>query len=262
MSTTSPAVLLSHPIALAALGAIVGSFLNVVIHRHPRGQSLIRPRSTCPQCGTALALYDNIPLVSWILLRGKCRSCRGRISARYPLVELLAALLFAATGARITDALQLGFSLMFIAFLIAVAFIDLEHMIIPDSITLPGIGVGVAAAFLGATIEPVQAVLGSLAGGGGLLAVAIAYRAVRRREGIGMGDVKLLAMIGAFLGPAGALLTLLMGSVLGTLFGLIYIGRASSGRSARFPFGTFLSLGALLNLLWNGGRAAAWITTS
>ena len=240
--------LLRHPGTLAVLGALIGSFLNVVIHRLPRKKSLVRPRSSCPGCRKPIAPWDNVPVVSWLLLGGRCRRCKARISPRYPLVEALTASLFALAGAVVTNPLTLAFALLFIAAMVVVMFIDLDHMIIPDSITLPGIGVGLAAAFLGAFVDPGQALIGILVGGGGLLAVAAGYRAATGREGLGGGDVKLLGMVGAFLGPAGAFLTIMIGSVAGTIFACLFILRSGRGRTAELPFGTFLAPGAVLVL--------------
>jgi leader peptidase (prepilin peptidase)/N-methyltransferase len=244
---------LTHPAALAVLGAIVGSFLNVVIWRVPRGQSVWWPGSRCTTCSAPVRPWDNVPVVSWLLLRGRCRKCKARISPRYPAIEAATAALWAITGAVVGDPLALAFTLVFVSAMIVVTFIDFDHMIIPDRITVPGMAVGLAAAFLGGAVEPVQALVGMLAGGGGLLALAAAYRAATGRDGLGGGDIKLLGMVGAFLGPVGAFLTILVGSVAGTLFACgLMLGRGAS-RTAELPFGTFLAPGAVF-VLFLGAR--------
>jgi leader peptidase (prepilin peptidase)/N-methyltransferase len=246
----APAAVLA---VLAVFGAVIGSFLNVVIHRLPRGLSLVRPRSRCPQCGCSIAPYDNIPLLSYLILRGRCRGCGVRIPSRYPLVELLTAALFVSCGLLFDEPAALGLALVFTAAMIAVVFIDLEHMIIPNSITLPGVIVGLAAALLGVSIEPVRALAGIVVGGGGLYAVAFGYRVLTGRDGLGGGDVKLLAMVGAFLGPAGAFLTILLGSLAGSIFALAWVGLGRAGRRSELPFGTFLAPGAVV-VLFYGSR--------
>lgn len=241
--------LMQHPVALAMFGAVVGSFLNVVIWRLPRRESIVLPPSHCPHCDTMIRPWDNVPVVSWLVLHGRCRRCKTKISPRYPIIEALTALLFVATGHAIHSPLALLFALAFGAAMIAVTFIDLDHRIIPDAITLPGTAVGIAAAFLGAVVDPRQALLGVVLGGGGLLAVAAFYRAATGRDGLGGGDIKLLAMVGAFLGPGGAFLTIMLGSIAGTLFACVYMLRTGAGRTTEFPFGTFLAPGAVLTLL-------------
>jgi leader peptidase (prepilin peptidase)/N-methyltransferase len=252
MSAEALAVL-RHPACLAVLGAMIGSFLNVVIHRLPRDISLRTPGSRCPKCAVPVAPRDNVPILSWLLLRGRCRHCRERISLRYPGVEALTAALFAGAGAVEPSAIALPLVLAFVAAMVVVTFVDLDHMIIPDSITIPGTAIGVAAAFFGASAEPKQALAGILVGGGGLLAVAIGYRAATGRDGLGGGDVKLLGMVGAFLGPAGAFLTIMIGSLAGTLWACAFLLRKGEGRTAQLPFGTFLAPGAVL-VLFYGAR--------
>jgi leader peptidase (prepilin peptidase)/N-methyltransferase len=238
---------LHHPAFLAILGAVVGSFLNVVIHRLPRKISLVSPPSRCPHCERRVAPWENVPVVSWIFLRGKCRGCKKAISPRYPLVESLTALLFAACGAVVAP-VALPLALSFVAAMVVVTFIDLDHMIIPDAITLPGVLIGLLAAVFGFGVSPLDAALGVIVGGGGLFAVASGYKAATGREGLGGGDVKLLAMVGAFLGPAGAFFTIMIGSLTGTIFACVYMLRTGHGRTAELPFGTFLAPGAVLVL--------------
>jgi leader peptidase (prepilin peptidase)/N-methyltransferase len=253
MSAETLAVL-RHPASLAVLGALVGSFLNVVIHRLPRKISLVTPRSRCPKCERPIAPWENLPILSWALLGGRCRGCREKISPRYPLIEGLTALLFAACG-WVVPPVALPLALAFVAAMVVVTFIDLDYMIIPDAITLPGTLIGLLAAVAGLGIQPFDAVLGVLVGGGGLFAVAAGYKAATGREGLGGGDVKLLAMVGAFLGPGGAFFTIMIGSLTGTLFACVYMLRTGQGRTAELPFGTFLAPGAVL-VLFLGARLA------
>lgn len=247
------------------LGACVGSFLNVVIHRLPRGESLIAPRSRCPSCESAIAWYDNLPVLSWLLLRGRCRRCSEGISVRYPIVELLTALIAISLYARFGLTLQCLVAFYFAATLLAIAYIDLDHQIIPDVLSLPGIVVGLVAAPLlhpGSWFEAVQAAgLGALLGGGILFAVAYGYERATGREGMGGGDVKLLAMVGAFLGWQGVLLTLLLGSLVGSAIGIsVMVARGADSKLA-IPFGPFLSIGAFVALYW-GSAIVSWYLAS
>lgn len=226
------------------LGLLVGSFLNVVIHRLPRRESLVRPGSHCPRCGTPVAPRDNVPVLSWLLLRGRCRHCRGRVSARYPLIELLTGIVFAAVVLARGAGLNLLLDLPFAAMLIAVAAIDLEHRIVPNRIVVPAAVYGVVGLLLvrfGETLEFVLAGLGAFAF---LLLAALAYPA-----GMGMGDVKLGGVMGLFLGLAvvpAMFAAFLAGSVLGVALMVRYGARA---RKMGVPFGPFLAAGGLLALL-------------
>jgi leader peptidase (prepilin peptidase)/N-methyltransferase len=247
------------------LGACVGSFLNVVIHRLPRGESLVAPRSRCPSCGTEIAAYDNVPILSWLLLRGRCRRCGTAISFRYPLVELLTALIALALHGRFGFSLEFLVAFYFACTLLAIAYIDLDHQIIPDVLSLPGVGVGLVAAPLlhpGTWLDAIQAaVLGALLGGGILFAVAWTYERSTGREGMGGGDIKLLAMVGAFLGWQGVLLTLLLGSLVGSVIGVsIMVARGADAKLA-IPFGPFLSIGAFVALFW-GSAIVSWYLAS
>jgi leader peptidase (prepilin peptidase)/N-methyltransferase len=231
---------------LFVFGLLVGSFLNVVIHRLPLGESIVFPRSRCPSCRSLIPLYWNVPILSFLLLRGKCSRCGGRISWRYPIVELLTGLLFAAEGLHQPALPAWPFHFYFLGAVVACAFIDLDHWILPDKITLPGILIG----FLGSFFVPGQSwlfsLLGILLGGGILYAVAWAYLAVTGRDGLGGGDIKFLAMVGAFLGVQGALITLIFSSFVGSLLGLfLMLVKGKKGQTA-IPFGPFLSAGALL----------------
>ncbi len=251
------AALALHPAVAGVLGALIGSFLNVVIHRVPRKASIVAPPSACPHCNTRIAAWDNVPILSWMLLRGKCRACKAPISGRYPLVEASTALLFAGCAAAIDDPLLLVFTLPFVAAMVVVTFIDLDHQIIPDAITLPGTALAIAAAFAGWTIPPADALLGAVVGGGSLFLVAWGYRAATGRDGLGGGDVKLLLMVGAFLGPSGAFLTILLGSFAGTLFATLTMRAHGRTRKSELPFGTFLAPGAVL-VFFVGPRLLEW----
>lgn len=242
------------------LGAAVGSFLNVVIHRLPLGESVVKPRSRCPSCRATIAWYDNLPIVSWLALRGRCRHCAAEISPRYPFVELattsIAFVLFARLGVSVAFLVQFAFACA----LLVVAYIDLDHQIIPDRISLPGILAGLVAAVPGGAPAMLDAVLGVLLGGGLLLTVAFVYERTTGREGMGGGDVKFLAMIGAFLGWQGVLLTLLLGSLLGSAIGIVLMTSRGADRKLAIPFGPFLSLGALVTLFW-GHAIVQWYMT-
>lgn len=241
-------------------GLLIGSFLNVVIHRLPLGISVVTPRSRCPQCGALIPWYRNIPIASFALLRGKCGDCGTKISFRYPLVELLTAALFTLACALNGNYLYWPFQFYFLSALVASTFIDLDHWIIPDKITLPGILIG----FLGSFALPGMPWAGSLAGilaGGGLLySVAWAYRAYAKRDGIGGGDIKFLAMAGAFLGVQGAVVTLVLSSLLGSMIGLFLLTVRKKRGNTAIPFGPFLALGALAAFLF-GDALWQWYFT-
>ncbi|MBM4265291.1 MAG: prepilin peptidase [Deltaproteobacteria bacterium] len=239
------------------LGAAVGSFLNVVIHRLPLGESVVHPRSRCPSCHTMIAWYDNLPILSWLLLRGRCRACGVSISPRYLLVEVFTAMIALALCVRFGLTLAFALYFAFACALLAVAYIDLDHQIIPDRISLPGIVVGLAFSVTGGWPAMTDALAGALLGGGILLAVAWTYERLTGVEGMGGGDVKLLALIGAFLGWRGVLLTLLLGSLLGSAIGVTLMLARGADRKLAIPFGPFLSLGALATLFW-GDSIVRW----
>jgi leader peptidase (prepilin peptidase)/N-methyltransferase len=236
-------------ILLAGLfGLIVGSFLNVVIYRLPRGQSLVTPPSTCPGCGTRIRPIDNVPVLSWLMLGGKCHQCRAPISIQYPLVELVTGALFLLVASMTPAGPLLAARLLLVVILIVLFGIDLHHQILPNAITLPGIVIG----FLFSLVGPpgwANSVLGIALGGGILYGIAAAYYLVRREEGLGMGDVKMLAMIGAFLGWKAVLVTLILSSFAGALVGVGIIAFTKGTMRLALPFGTFLSLGALAAML-------------
>jgi leader peptidase (prepilin peptidase) / N-methyltransferase len=231
-------------------GALIGSFLNVCIFRLPREESIVIPGSHCPHCQKPIEFYDNIPLVSYLLLRGKCRRCHGPISFQYPLVEgitgLFSLLLFIKFGPSLTYLIYFSF----IAALIATTVIDLHHQIIPDVISLPGIGVGWVASFILPHITVFDSLMGILLGGGSLFVVATVYQWLFKREGMGGGDVKLLAMIGAFLGWKAVILTILVSSVIGSITGIAVMIAKGRDFKCAIPFGPFLSLGAVVSLFY------------
>ena len=231
-------------LAFALAGLMIGSFLNVCIYRLPRRESIIWPASHCTTCNRQLAWYENVPVLSWLVLRGRCRGCGSRIAVMYPLVELTTSVVFA--GAVLVYGLSplLFVRLAFGCALIVLFMIDLQHQILPNAITLPGI----AAGFLASLFLPpgwLSSLIGIVAGGGILWALAEAYYRLRGIEGLGMGDVKMLAMIGAVLGWPLMLLTLVVASFAGSLVGVGMMAFGRGGMQAALPFGTFLALGAL-----------------
>ncbi len=235
--------------ALAWLvGLAVGSFLNVVITRLPLGESPLRGRSRCPACGTALAWRDNLPLVSFVLLRGRCRDCGAAISWRYPAVELLSSFLGLGLWLKFPYSPLLLAYAPFTAALIALACLDLEHFWLPDCITLPLTALGVAFSLVLPHLTLLESGAGVLAGAGFFAAVAWTYRRLTGREGLGWGDVKLLALIGAYLGVAALPWVVLLSALLGGVAGLALLGRGQAGRLTPIPYGPFLGLAALIYL--------------
>lgn len=241
---------------VALVGLAIGSFLNVVIHRLPRGDSIVSPGSRCPACGYALRALDNIPVVSYLVLLGRCRQCAVRISARYPLVEIATAALFVLHYVVFGWTPLLAVRLLFAAALVALFAIDFEHHLLPDAITLPGLGVGVLASlFLPPGIR--DAFIGILAGGGVLWAIGEAYYRYSGEEGMGGGDVKMLAMIGAFLGWQLVIVTLVFSSIAGSLIGLLVVATKRGGMKYALPYGTFLAVAALVASL-SGAQIVDW----
>ncbi|MCE5272353.1 prepilin peptidase [bacterium] len=234
---------------------MLGSFLNVCIYRLPRGESVVTPRSHCPRCGRLIPWYENVPVVSWIFLRGRCRGCRGAISIQYPLVELAAACLAAGSWLRFGASWDTPAMAVLLLILLGILVTDLQTYTIPDSFSLGGLAAGVAFSFLPGGISPLQAALGTLIGGGVLYLAAVAGQAALGREAMGGGDIKMLAAIGAFTGWTGVLFTLFAGSVAGSLiYGWInYVQR----RKRLVPFGVFLALGAAL-YVFRGRELTAW----
>jgi leader peptidase (prepilin peptidase) / N-methyltransferase len=245
-----------HLAVLSILGLSVGSFLNVCVHRLPLGQSLVRPGSRCPNCGYVLRWFDNMPLASYALLGGRCRQCREHISIRYPALELVTLVVFLVHGAVFGWTALLVVRLVFACAMAVLFAIDLEHHLLPDAITLPGIVAGLVASVV---LPPgiVDALLGILVGGGVLWAIGEAYYRYSGQEGMGGGDVKMLAMIGAFLGWKLVLVTLVLSSVGGSLIGLLVIALKRGGMKYALPYGTFLALGALAASLV-GERLIHW----
>ena len=227
----------------AALGAVVGSFLNVVIYRLPHQKSVVWPSSACTRCGRELTWYENIPILSYLALRARCRTCHAPISIRYPIVEAITAAMFALAFWHYGPGALLISRLIFGCALIALFAIDLEHHLLPNAITLPLVVVGFGFSFF---TEPgwFSSLIGIVVGGGVLFTIAEVYYRVRHEEGLGMGDVKMLAMVGAFLGWQLTLLTLMLASFSGTLIGLGLIVTSRGGLKYALPFGTFLALGA------------------
>lgn len=241
------------------VGLVVGSYLNVVIHRLPRGRSTILPRSRCPVCQAPIRARDNLPVVSWLLLRGRCRRCGVPISPRYPLVEAITGLLFVACFERFGLSAAAFVAAFFCALLVALAGIDLDHLILPDRLTLPGIVLGLAAQPLVPWGNLGAALAGAAAGGGLLVAAWGAWYLLRGEHGMGLGDAKMLAMVGAFLGWKGMLVTFVAATAAGAAFGLAAIATGRLGRRAKLPFGVFLALGGLVGLFWGQRLADAYL---
>ena len=264
------------------LGLIAGSFLNVCIHRIPRGESIVSPRSRCPHCKKPVRPYDNIPLVSYILLRGKCRDCKSAISFRYPLVEILTALAFWSCHHAWGFSSPTFVNSLFLSLLIMLGFIDYDLQRLPDAITKPGILAGILLSPLQAetlfrdglsygiasalpSIDPetvlpwVGSLLGALVGGGPLWIVRSVYYRIRKKIGLGMGDVKMMAMVGAFLGWRLALLTIFVGSLLGKVIGIFLMLFKGATLQTKLPLGTFLGAGAACALFFGLGLIRWWV---
>jgi len=236
-----------------AFGSIVGSFLNVCIYRIPRNLSIVVPSSRCPSCNIPIRFYDNIPVASYVFLGGKCRACRAKISVRYPLVELLNALLYVAVFWRFGAGWHTPVYFIFCSALIVITFIDLDFQVIPDRITIPGIPIGLAAGsfllpdpFIRYSLLGLKSsLMGLLAGGGLYYAIA-----VLSRGGMGGGDIKMMAMVGALMGWKAVLLTTFLGSLTGSVLGLFLMLFRGKGRKTKIPFGPFLAFGSLVTLFW------------
>ncbi len=258
------------------LGTVIGSFLNVCIYRIPREESIVSPPSHCTSCGAKIRFYQNMPILSYIFLGGKCSECGSRISVQYPVVEVLTGLLFLAAFGTFGFSIKTVFYLIMICSLVVTTFIDLEHMIIPNIITIPGIIIGLLynviitdweksrdllgvfsfsiENFFGVLNEVpfLDSLFGIITGGGVLFLIAFLYVLIRKREGMGMGDVKLLAMIGAFLGWKGVIFVMLVSSIIGTLVGLSVIAVNKGDLKYALPFGPFLSLAAVIYVFAGG----------
>jgi len=273
------------PIACAFLGvvgAIIGSFLNVVIHRLPREQSIVFPNSTCPKCRKPIKAYDNIPIISYLILRSRCRHCGVHISIRYPAVEALTAILFAAVAWHDGLSFALVFDLAFAAAMVTLIFIDAEHMILPNAITYPGIIFAIITRIfvpylagpahfddlpqlLNAfptlpvwLVSTIGAAIGALAGGGSLWLMGFMWEKLRGVEAMGFGDVKMMLMVGAFVGWRLTILTILLGALTGSIAGIVVMYRRG-GRNLQMmlPFGIFLGIGSIVSLLF-GARIITW----
>ncbi len=238
-------------------GLCIGSFLNVCIYRLPASQSIAHPRSKCPECGTLIAFYDNIPLFSFLWLKGRCRHCGMTIGLRYPTVELLGGLFALATYLKFDLNVEALIYFAFIACLLVVTFIDLDHRIIPDVITLPGIPISFAAGFALPDMTYPAALLGILVGGGSLFLVAWVYSLITKKEGMGGGDIKLLAMMGALIGWQGVVFTIFVSSLVGTLSGLAVMLQSRKGMKLAVPFGPFLAIGGITYIFF-GTRLIDW----
>ncbi|MBN4054399.1 prepilin peptidase [Nitrospira defluvii] len=237
-------------LSIFLFGLVFGSFINVCIYRLPREESIVLPASHCPSCNASIRWFENIPLISFVLLRGRCRSCRSVISWKYPLVEALHGFGF------LYILLQFGFSIqtvvycLFFSSLVLVTFIDLSHRIIPDFITLPGMAVGVIAASTVLAPGAINSITGLILGGGLFYLVAVLSLAILKKEGMGGGDIKLIAMIGAFIGWRGMLLTIFLAACSGAVIGILLILIKGRSRAEPIPFGPFLALGAAISLFW------------
>lgn len=245
------------PVLVTVFGLIWGSFANVVIYRLPEGKSVVFPGSACPKCNTKIKWYDNVPVLGWLWLRGRCRTCKQSIAWRYPVVEALSGALFLAVF------FKYGFSWTTVEYtifcwsLLVVSVIDLDHMILPDVFTLSGIVIGLAGAALNPEREFMPALWGVLMGGGFLWLIAYLYYVIRKEEGMGGGDIKLLAWIGAVLGWSSIPFTVLASSLVGSMVGITYALRSGAGLKSTIPFGPFLALGAIIYLL-GGHELGQW----
>lgn len=239
------------------VGLVIGSFLNVVIARLPEGRSLTRPRSACPTCGAAIVWYDNIPVLSYVALRGHCRACSAAIPWRYPAVEAVTALLFAAAYVRFGPTEDFAVAATLLAALVAITAIDLRCQIIPDAITLPGIVVGFLANLATLRVSWVDSAIGIVVGGGIFWAILEGSLLVTGREGMGGGDVKLGAMLGAFLGWKVTLLAIFLAVLLGGILAIGLLASGTTGRKDPIPFGPFLAAGGVAGLFW-GERLVTW----
>ena len=243
------------PIFIFLFGAAIGSFSNVCIYRLPKKLSIISPPSQCPNCGKNISPFDNIPIISFLILRGRCRYCQSPISWRYPIVELITGLIFLSLYLNFRISPQFFIYALLCTSLIIIAFIDLEHKIIPDVITLPGIIIGLTLSLTMPHITLINSIKGLLIGGGLFYAIAIISRG-----GMGGGDIKLIAMVGSFLGWKNVLLTIFLGSLFGSIVGIVLIILKKKNRKDMVPFGPFLSLGAIISIFFGRDLIYLWLT--
>ncbi len=251
---------LNHLVAayIILTGACVGSFLNVCIYRIPINRSIVRPGSACPNCRTALPFYLNIPIISYMVLKGRCKYCNTAISLRYPLVELLTAVFALVLYIKFSLTLPFLYWFVFISVLITISLIDFDHQIIPDILSIPGIFIFSSSFYFLPEMTIKQTGLGILAGGGSLYAVALIYSLLKKTQGMGGGDIKLLAMIGAATGIKGVLFTIFAGSLIGTVCGIaVMIYTRTADTKLKIPFGPFLSLGAVIYIFF-GNQLISW----
>jgi len=247
------AVQVAFLVYVGALGLSVGSFLNVCVARLPAGESLLRPRSRCPRCGERIAWFDNIPVFSWIVLRGRCRRCRGGISICYPMLEIVTAAIWVGLAVAFGPTWRALQGAILLSLLLAISLIDVRHYLIPDALSLGGLGAGLALSLLPGPPSLLTAVLGAALGFGVLLVVGLAGEWLFKKPAMGGGDIKMMAMVGAFLGPAGAMLTIFLGALAGTLV----FAPVSLRTRREIPFGVFLGLGAAIAFLF-GDLLVEW----
>lgn len=238
-------------------GLCIGSFLNVCIYRLPVSKSISHPRSSCTSCNELIPFYDNIPVLSYILLRGRCRFCREPISLRYPIIELLTGLFALITFLKYGLTLEGLIYFIYICALLVITFIDIDHQIIPDVITLSGIPIFFLGSFGLSQINYLDSLIGILAGGGSLFLVAWTYSLITKKEGMGGGDIKLLAMIGAVIGWKGILFTIFVASAVGTVSGLLVMLKLRKGMKLKIPFGPFLAIGGIAYIFF-GPQLIRW----
>lgn len=238
-------------------GLCIGSFLNVCIYRLPESKSIVHPRSMCPNCGALIRFYDNIPVLSYVALRAKCRHCETSISFRYPVIELMSGIFAVGVFLKYGITFEAAIYYAFVAALLVITFIDIDHQIIPDVITLPGIPIFFAASFALPEITAVESILGILIGGGSLFSIAWLYHLLTKKEGMGGGDIKLLAMMGAIIGWPGVLFTIFVASAVGTVSGMLLMLKNRKTMKLAIPFGPFLAIGATAYILF-GPQLIAW----
>ncbi|MGD2185500.1 MAG: prepilin peptidase [Desulfobacterales bacterium] len=246
-----------YEIWVLIFGLCVGSFLNVCIYRLPESKSIVHPRSMCPKCGTLIRFYDNLPILSYLLLRGKCRHCHAPISFRYPVVELLSGLFAVGVFLKYGISLEAAIYYVFITTLLVITFIDIDHRIIPDVITLPGIPICFLASFALPHITYIESIMGILIGGGSLFMVAWLYHLLTKKEGMGGGDIKLLGMMGAIIGWKGVLFTIFVASAVGTVSGMLIMLMTRKTMKLAVPFGPFLAIGGIAYIFF-GPQLIAW----
>jgi len=244
------------PYALV-LGLLIGSYLNVVIYRLPLGLSTVRPASRCVTCEARIGARDNVPVLSYVLLRGRCRGCDTRISPRYPIVEASTGFLFVGCLAKFGPTKEALVAALFCSLMLALALIDLDHFILPNELTYGGLVVGLLIQLVWPRTTFTAAVVGAVAGAAFILVVSGIWWLVRRVQGFGLGDAKMLAMMGAFLGVEGIAVTLFVATMAGSLVGLFFIARRDLDMGSKLPFGSFLAVGGLLALFF-GPEIVHW----